>query len=60
MTSKQKGVRIEEGFLSVIDEIRKKEHLDFSPFVKRCIWYYIEQHYPEEANAAKKKIYGSS
>lgn len=56
MASTQKGFRVEDIFLQVIEKIRKKEHLGFSPFVKRCIWFYIEQHYPGEAEEAKRKM----
>ena len=59
METIQKGFKAEKPLVSLIEKMQAREHLSFSPLVKRIIWTYAEQHYPDLAEEAKKEMSGS-
>jgi hypothetical protein len=56
METIQKGFKAEKPLVALIEKIQAREHLNFSPLVKRIIWTYAEQNYPDLAEEAKKEI----
>lgn len=59
MKSIQKGFKAEEPLIELLDKMQEKEHLNFSPLIKRIIWSYAEENHPELATEAKKKLQDS-
>jgi hypothetical protein len=60
MTTKYKGFKAEENLIELIEKMQDKEHLNFSPLIKRIVWDYAERYHPDEAAEAKKKSGSSS